>query len=339
MSNKVVVWFNKHLSSLYDIVVDIKSKTNDYHFICSHTDATAPIQLVADEFFVEPVFEDNSFQKYLEFSLNYCKEHNVKYFIPLRFDDKLSFHIDKFSKIGTKLIIRSSHEVLNILDNKNDTFISLGDKEYVSEYKIARSKDEFLMHYHDMKTRYETICFKPTVGIYGYGFRIIKESENDFIDMLNGNLLHVSLELLQDMWKKNDQWQEIILMPYYDKNERSVDCFCNDGELIDFMSRNKLNDRFQVLEQPENIKNYCKDLIKHFNLSGWVNIQFKDLNGQPYLLEINPRFSGGIYYSFLSGNNIVKNGLDFYEGKQSNFKLEKDIMITVRNQAYIFKGD
>jgi biotin carboxylase len=42
-------------------------------------------------------------------------------------------------------------------------------------------------------------------------------------------------------------------------------------------------------------------LTAHFRLDALFNIQFRDSAGKAYLLEINPRMSGGLYCSCLSG--------------------------------------
>lgn len=49
------------------------------------------------------------------------------------------------------------------------------------------------------------------------------------------------------------------------------------------------------------IEELARKLTRHFRLNGVFNIQFRDHDGMPFLLEINPRMSGGIHYACLSG--------------------------------------
>ena len=42
-------------------------------------------------------------------------------------------------------------------------------------------------------------------------------------------------------------------------------------------------------------------LTRRLRLDGVFNVQFRDGDGVPYLLEINPRMSGGLLYACLSG--------------------------------------
>ena len=50
---------------------------------------------------------------------------------------------------------------------------------------------------------------------------------------------------------------------------------------------------------------HARQLVERFGLNGMINVQFKeDAQGEPKLLEINPRASGGVAMSCLSGINL-----------------------------------
>jgi len=49
------------------------------------------------------------------------------------------------------------------------------------------------------------------------------------------------------------------------------------------------------------MEEYTRRLIEKLNLNGLFNVQFKDKDGVPFILEINARMSGGIAMSCLSG--------------------------------------
>ena len=77
------------------------------------------------------------------------------------------------------------------------------------------------------------------------------------------------------------------------------------------------------------IINETVKVIKHLNklrsdnglaLCGPLTIQFfKKSNGEIYLLEINPRFGGGVPLSFEAGANYGKQILEMLQGKQLEY--------------------
>ncbi|MET0580910.1 MAG: ATP-grasp domain-containing protein, partial [Pseudoxanthomonas sp.] len=64
---------------------------------------------------------------------------------------------------------------------------------------------------------------------------------------------------------------------------------------------------------------HAQSLVERFGLNGMINVQFKeDAHGRPRLLEINPRASGGVAMSCLSGINLpylaLRGFVDGYDG-------------------------
>ena len=88
-------------------------------------------------------------------------------------------------------------------------------------------------------------------------------------------------------------------MQYLPGPERSVDCLAHDGELVCCVVRRKPMgiEGGQMLEDNPAIEETVRRLTRHFRLGGVFNIQFRDDAGTPYLLEINPRLSGGLHYA------------------------------------------
>ena len=61
----------------------------------------------------------------------------------------------------------------------------------------------------------------------------------------------------------------------------------------------------QWIEDHPAVLEWCARLTEHFKLTGLYNIQFKeDSLGNPLLLEINPRMSGGLAMACMAGVNF-----------------------------------
>ena len=95
-----------------------------------------------------------------------------------------------------------------------------------------------------------------------------------------------------------------MIMPFLPDEEISVDCLDTDQGMI-AIPRVKDSSRIERVEYRDDILNTCTEFLKHFPLSNPCNVQFKYLEGVPYLLEVNTRMSGGIQMSCaVSGINI-----------------------------------
>ena len=104
------------------------------------------------------------------------------------------------------------------------------------------------------------------------------------------------------------------LIQSYIKNhtEISVDCYvAKNGEILSVVPRIRLETlggeavKSQTIRDESVIDLSCKILsLGHFR--GPVTIQFlKDENKNLYVMEINPRFGGGVVTSIGAGSNII----------------------------------
>jgi hypothetical protein len=95
-------------------------------------------------------------------------------------------------------------------------------------------------------------------------------------------------------------------MEYLPGPEWSLDCICDEGRMVTGVARRKRG-RVQELEADGPIFAMARAAIDLFGLSGQINVQFKaaDLDGgDPRLLEINPRMSGGMARTRFAGVNL-----------------------------------
>ncbi len=69
----------------------------------------------------------------------------------------------------------------------------------------------------------------------------------------------------------------------------------------------------------------CRRLAEQLDINGCVNFEFimKDDKPDYYFLECNPRFSGGIAFSCLSGYDFIMNHLRCFDGSESIDKMDR----------------
>ena len=112
--------------------------------------------------------------------------------------------------------------------------------------------------------------------------------------------MKVTLEAAKKVLSEYDFEIPVLLMPYLSGVEISVDCVATaNGNLI--IPRYKTSKRYSEIILSERIISMCDEIMNKLNANGDMNmpmnIQFKMENDKPYLLEINPRMSGGLQLS------------------------------------------
>jgi len=179
----------------------------------------------------------------------------------------------------------------------------------IAQFVRFDSKEEMVLKMNEFQNK--ELCIKPSISIFGLGFYKINDiPEGDDVSFKN-----------------------YLLLEYLPGYEYSIDCLCQDGKLIYHSIRKKLSDTEQTIIYNEDMYKTSKKLVKLLNLNGTINIQFKeDINGNPKVLEINPRISGGfnkgfydektyveVFFKIISNINIKKNEINSILEKYKSF--------------------
>jgi ATP-grasp in the biosynthetic pathway with Ter operon len=301
------IWFNKNFSSIA-FILETLQKNPAVTTLFSHTHAVEH-QKFADTFIYEPEHSDD----YLAFCLAVCQQHQVEVFYPWRHFAKLYPQREKFSELGVKVIFPCSDEDFHTIDNKAAFYQHLIQKNIAVNlpiFAIANTKAEFITQYNLLKNQTSKICMKPTVSIYAAGFKVIHD-EPDYDawkaliygkDQYSIAYAHL-IQLLPDEFHK-----EMMLMDFLSGDEYSHDILCQEGKIIAGTIRQKhhATDKYQSLIKNAEIERMSALLIAEFKLSGFINVQYRDdKNGVPFVLEINPRISGGFPKITLGGVDYV----------------------------------
>lgn len=246
-----------------------------------------------DEFYKIPRADSSD---YIETLLAICKNKNVKGLIPLYEGEfkALNSAREKFERQGIFLIL-SGKEVVNICKNKKLTY------EYFLKSKIKQPKAYCEVEINEIIEKEDLTKFplfiKPVDGMgSNNAFRINNINELKFFrGYIENNIIQECIE----------------------GEEYTVDCLVGgDGNPIYVVPRKRLEVRSgevvkSITVHDDDIINSTIQAIKRLNEAkdkkglgaiGPLTIQFfKDKNDNIYLLEINPRFGGGVPLSFECG--------------------------------------
>jgi hypothetical protein len=303
MMTAPLLWYNSGLSNTYDAVRLIREAAGGaLRVLASHVEPLAPVLAAADLALVEPggTLSDAD---YVDWCLEVCRRHEVRLLIPSRRARALAAAGATFAAAGTRIQVFSP-ALLDLFEHKDALYRDLtGTTIPLPEYRVVDSLAAFDDAYAQLRTRHPRLCVKPTVGIFGSGFRILSETADDYDVLLSVDPGIISLRAYRATLEHTRRRFETLLMPFLPDTERSVDCLAVAGRLVAGVARAKKG-RHQLLETAGPTIDYARLLTERYGLDGVFNCQFKDQNETPHLLEINSRMSGGLLYTCQSGINF-----------------------------------
>ena len=300
------IWFNYWFRTAYSIISILRSQLDEdncnYTIIGSHTNEYSPIQKVCDEWYIE----ESSSENYVEFCLNFCKEHKIDIFVPYRNMEDISGHKELFEEIGVK-ILSDKCEYHRLFEKKSTAYKFFADNKILNipEYYTVNTVEEFKTAYSDLQSKYESVCIKFVKDKGGQSFRRIAEENHDFNSLrYYGSSSRISFEKICKILSQKERFDDMIVMPYLSGIEVSVDCLQTSGGLI-ALPRFKGENHLEYLRFDDEILSMTHEVLTKVPMEYPCDVQFKYLGDKPYLLEVNTRMSGGLPMSYeASGVNI-----------------------------------
>ncbi|MCS7046618.1 MAG: ATP-grasp domain-containing protein, partial [Gemmataceae bacterium] len=207
----------------------------------------------------------------------------------------------RFASQGTRLLVAADAATLSLLRNKATAYAALADATVpVPDHVVVRDLAEFDAAWHRLRPRHDLLCVKPVDSVYGIGFHVVADREPALTALGRRDPLYVSLDAARTMVAARRRTREWLLMEYLPGSEWSVDCLAQNGVLLRCVARRK-EVGFQMIEEHPLLVEMVRRLTARFRLTHVFNVQFRERRGQPYLLEINPRMSGGLPMACQSG--------------------------------------
>lgn len=288
-----------------------------------------PCRYFVDKFYKIPKAVDKN---YISELLKICEKENVEMLIPL-YEGEFSIlnkNRDRFEKMNTKLML-SCEKVIDICKDKNKT------AEYFTRRNIKNprvyTKNEIDNIIYNKEETIFPLFIKPADGMGSsntFKIRNIKELEffKDYVvnpiiqECIKGE--EYTVDCLVDF-----NGNPIYVVPRIRLEVRS-------GEVVKSRTiKDKLiiNEAIKVIEELNKLKDE-----NHIGAVGPLTIQFfKTDKDEIYLLEINPRFGGGVPLSFECGADYGKAMLNMLENKSMSFEnnFEVKTMLRFDDAVYI----
>lgn len=300
--NMTRIWLNHWFSTAYNIINLIKNEEKDLYIIGSNENENAVYKSVCDEWHIEPVLDD---EDYIQFCLDFCKEHKVDIFMPRRGMVAISSAKSQFLDMGVKVMVED-YEIMQVLNDKALAYEELKKEKigYIPEYYIVSNIKDFYGAYEELIKNYEKVCFKFVMDEGGKSYRLIDNSRKGYSALSKKQNSRMTYDDVIRALSEKESFSPIMIMPYLPGDEVSVDCVKTSTGII-MIPRIKNATRIEKVVYDEKITDMCDAIYNKFDLQYPCNIQFKYLDNIPYFLEVNTRMSGGIQMSCLaSGINI-----------------------------------
>ena len=287
--------------------------------IVSHSQPDSPSLEVAQEGFLEPkaLLGD----AYLEYCLEKCREHRVEVFVPAKLMAPISDARERFAAIGTRVLTVANGTTLRHLDRKAE-FLQEFDTTIcpIPEFRVFQTLAEFgnaILELQEPNFS-EKLCFKPSRGIYGHGFRVLT-ARDSLKTLLSGDTIKMSYDHARALFSSasadSGRFEPMLLMHFCEGVERSIDALAYRGKLVQAVVRRKDGEGVQLLEHSDSALEIAGKLAQKYNLSGVFNFQLKEKDGVPQMLEINARPSGGLYQAMMApGFNPMRYNLLLHLG-------------------------
>ena len=260
-------------------------KEKGYDFFMADMDP-----LATGLYFVEPakrfVIPGGVTRDFNQVILRLCEEQKIDILIPTVDVELLPLMKIKksFDAIGCRMI-SCREDVLHTILDKLKLMEKCKGKVPLPEFQ---SLEEYLITPQISSSK---LVFKPRSGSGSRGIIITSSPQYNVLEKLKG--------------------EQYLVQEFIGGKEYSVDLMLNeDGSVATAVVRERLKVDSGVVVASKTIKNkqiqeYCVNIAQAVGVTYGVNVQvIVDEAGHPYLLEINPRFSGGLSLAVESGANI-----------------------------------
>lgn len=300
------IYMNRWFSVAYHYINMIRNNADGekFEFYGTHPDINHMSLLAADHAETEPAYTG---LEYVHFCIDFCKRHNIDIFIPRLHMEEISRYAHLFDQIGTKVMVCRDIELLDAMIEKDKFYEALSDKDLVAipDYRVVHTAEQFKQAYEELTAAGHKVCFKPTKSEGGMGFRIIDNDRDPLQELYGYVSLSTTFMQAYETLSLTDRFEALMIMELLEGTEYSIDCVATaEGQLITAIPRAKSTGRIYLLEDSRELLELSQRIATTLRIPFAFNIQVRYNNGIPKLLEINPRMSGGLFITCLSGVNM-----------------------------------
>ncbi|WP_239617791.1 ATP-grasp domain-containing protein [Cohnella mopanensis] len=300
------IYFNRWFSVSYHYMNMIRDNPDggSFKFYGTHPDPNHLSLQACDYSEREPVLHGT---EYVDYAVDFCRRHEIDIFIPRLKMLDIAKEVERFDAIGTKVMVCRDIPLLESMLEKDRFYETLQGTGVVAipEYYVVETADQFKTAYDTLVRNGHRVCFKPTDSEGGMGFRIIDNDMDPLANLYGWVSSSVPFEQAYGTLSAVEKFPKLMVMELLEEDEVSIDCLADpEGKLIVAIPRRKSSGRIYLLDDVPELMEIAEKVSAKCRIPYVFNIQVKYNKGVPKLLEINPRMSGGLFITCLSGVNM-----------------------------------
>ncbi len=265
---------------------------------------------LTDFFYTTPAAKNEI--QYLDRMLGICQKNRIDILVPQNTMELLTLSQNKslFEDIGTKILV-SDYDSIMIANDKYHLFNKANSVGVTtSRYGVCCNYEELVKLVTKFNDKNGMAVIKPPLSNGSRGVRIITQQRDRKHDFYyeKPSSLYSTLDELYDVL--GDNFPELLVMEYLPGDEYTIDVFRTSNQ-FSAIPRKRETIRSGItftasLERNEKMISDSRILAETCNLTLCFGFQFKmDENGNPVLLESNPRVQGTMVMSTFCGANII----------------------------------
>ncbi|NRY60065.1 ATP-grasp domain-containing protein [Clostridium beijerinckii] len=306
----------------------IKHLKQNFNVIGVDAEELNPAKDFVDKFYKIPKINESG---YIDSLLDICDNEEIKLLIPLYEREFEILHNErkKIENIGVLLLL-SNIEILEVCKDKQKTYDYFCNSKINIPKVYSETEIENIITFGDIDKF--PLIIKPRDGMGSNGVYKINN--------------------IKELIFFKDYIENGIIQQHIDGKEYTVDVLVDlDGKPIYVVPRKRIEVKAgevvkSCTEKNQEIINATLKVIENLNklkdknglgLVGPLTIQFfKKNDGDIYLLEVNPRFGGGVPLSFKAGADYGQRILEMIEGKKFDYTKDFEEITMLRYDEAVF---
>lgn len=303
-----------------------KSLGNKVKLIATDNWCVAPALFMADEYYVTPKIKEKT---YIQELLNICKKENVK------------------------AITTCIDPEIELLSKNRDLFIENGILPLCPDEKTAAlCFDKYEMFKYLTKCNINTVLTYDTLDHFNEGY---KNKEIDFPVFIkprcgSGSVGIAKVNSYDELVERLGEGKfNYIIQEFMDCEDFDADVYIDtiSNKAVSAFSKKKIETRIGGASKTISFKDeklfiFIKEIVKHFNFNGPVDMDFFYKDGKYYLSEVNPRFGGAYLHAYGAGVDFPKlifNNINGIENECEIGNYNSDVLMMMYDEVVITTKD
>ena len=302
---------------------------------------------LVDVFYQVPAARDDG---YIDAILKICDKEKIDIVMPLVTRELVKYAQSRQLFADRNIVLSVDDlEPLKIINNKANLLMKMRELGMETPaFKVVSTADEVESAVYELGYPNNAVCVKGAEGNGSRGVRIIDPAKSLYDLFFNEkpNSMYISFEELMRTLREKNAIPQMLVMEYLPGQEYGVDALCDHGRILYIAGRynyavSSSIPQGCILENRKEPFAIAEEIIEKLSITGNINFDFiYDKNGDPRLIEINPRLSATIASYAPAGINFPYLRLKQLLGEPiEGLKLQEGIMMQRRYSEVFFAPD